>query len=99
MFPAPQPCSVGARGVEPRVSCSQGTRITVFLDADPGRPPPAREFGEKDSNLHRLGQSQAAYRLADPRVVLFSVTPAVAVRFGEKDSNPHRQFQRLPAYR
>jgi hypothetical protein len=51
---------VGARGIEPRYSCSQGTRITGFLDAV--------QFGEKGSNLHYLGQSQAAYRLADPRV-------------------------------
>src|SRR5262249_52796087 len=28
------------------------------------------QFGEKDSNLHPLVQSQAAYRLADPRVLL-----------------------------
>ena len=51
---------VGARGIEPRYSCSQGTRITGFLDAV--------QFGEKESNLHHLGQGQAAYRLADPRM-------------------------------
>ena len=52
--------TVGARGIEPRYSCSQGTRITGFLDAV--------QFGEKESNLHHLGQGQAAYRLADPRI-------------------------------
>ena len=45
---------VGARGIEPRYSCSQGTRITGFLDAV--------EFGEKGSNLHFPGQNRTAYR-------------------------------------
>ena len=48
------PSKVGARGIEPRYSCSQGTRITGFLDA--------AKIGEKGSNLHFLVQSQTAYR-------------------------------------
>ena len=77
---------VGARGIEPRYSCSQGTRITGFLDAV--------QFGEKESNLHYLGQGQEAYRLADPRMI----DTALSNKFGEKESNLHAQFQGLRAY-
>lgn len=43
---------------------------------------PTREsdpFGEEDSNLHDLGQSQAAYRLTDPREYPAGVEPACPV--------------------
>ena len=52
-------------------------------------PRKGSQFGEKGSNLHCLGQSQVAYQLAYPRIVLFCVTPTEFAKFGEKGSNPH----------
>lgn len=42
---------------------------------DVSTPPCFPSFGEKGSNLHRLVQSQEAYRLADPRECPVGIEP------------------------
>src|SRR5262249_39693707 len=62
-------------------------------------PIQTHQFGEEGSNLHLLGQSQVAYRLADPRVFCPSDTPSRSQVGGEGVEPSRRQLQRLLAYR
>jgi hypothetical protein len=79
--PAPQPCtlSVGARGIEPRHSCSQGMRTAVALGAvgftfsDTSRRPQVRGEGLEPS---RTASKAAGLPLADPRECPAGVEPA-----------------------
>ena len=56
---------VPGAGIEPAASAFRARRH--YLAATPQSTLPPRSCGKEESNLHRLIQSQGAYRLADPR--------------------------------